>query len=99
MSTQIEYDDTLSTIGTLPMVASHPNIYNLLQVEEIIKTPHAIIPSTQSTILGWAGMFMRPEIYAISEHNPWQDFANHGAVSLIRAISWPLRWNANIIVT
>ncbi len=34
---------------------------------------------TQSNIIGWAGMFMRPEIYVLSEFNPLQDPANHGA--------------------
>ncbi len=75
---EIEYDDATSTIGTLQMVESHPSIYNLLKLEEIII--QTMIPSTKSTILGWDGMFMRPEIYALSVSDPWQDSTNRGAV-------------------
>lgn len=80
MGTKIEYDDAVATIGTLPTIEPRPNIYNLLKLEEIINTRLALIPSTQSNILGWAGMFMRPEIYALSEPNPWRDPANPGAI-------------------
>ncbi len=38
MSTKIEYDDAVSTIGTLPMVEPLPNIYDLIELEEIINT-------------------------------------------------------------
>ncbi len=71
MSRKIECDDAVSTIGTLPTAEPHPKIYNLLKIEEIITTRLATIPSDQSTILGWASMFMRPDIYALSEPNPW----------------------------
>ncbi len=30
MSTKIEYDNAISTIGTLPIIEPCPNIYNLL---------------------------------------------------------------------
>ncbi len=40
-----------------------------------------MIPSTQSSVLGWAGMFMRPEIYSLSKTNPWKYPANLWAVS------------------
>ncbi len=80
MSTKIEHDDAVSTIGTLPTVEPHPNIYSLLKLEEIINTRLAMIPTSQSTILGWVGMFMRPDIHALSEPNPWQNPANPGAV-------------------
>ncbi len=53
---------------------------NFLKSEEIIYTHITMIPSTQSTILGWTSMLMRPEDYALSESNPWQDPVNHGAV-------------------
>ncbi len=66
MSTKIEYDDVVATIGTLPTVYPRPNIYNLLKQEEVINTHLALIPSTWSNILEWAGMFMRPEIYTLS---------------------------------
>ncbi len=98
MSTKIEYDDAISTIGTLQKVEPHQN-YNLLKWEEIINTCLVMIPSTQFTILGWTGMFMIPEIYALLEPNPWQDIVNHGAVLLIWESPWLRRQNVNIIVT
>ncbi len=80
VSTKIEHDDALSTISILPMVEPCPKIYNHLKLEEIINICFAMIPSTQSTILGWARIFRRPDIYALSEPNPWQDPANPGPV-------------------
>ncbi len=70
MSTKIKYDDTISTNGRLPMVESHPYIYNLIKIDEIINTFIAIIPSTQSNIFRMAAMFMSLEIYALLEPNP-----------------------------
>ncbi len=70
-----------------------PNIH-----QKIINTNLTVIPSTQSSILEWASMFTRPEIYVLSEPNPWQDPNNYLAVPLIWDL-WLLRQNANIIVT
>ncbi len=38
-----------------------------------------MIPSYQSTNFGWVGMIIRPEIYALSEPNPWKDPTNWGS--------------------
>ncbi len=62
------------------MVKPFHNTCNLLKFEDIIKRKLTIIPSTKSIILGWAGMFMSPKIYTLSESNPWQDSANLGAI-------------------
>lgn len=53
MSTKVEYDDALSTIDPLSTIGPCPNIYNLLKVDGIIKANLAMIPPTQSTILGF----------------------------------------------
>ncbi len=76
MSTKIEYDDAISTISILLMVKSCPNIYNILKLEEILNTHLSMIPSTQSFVVGWARIFMRPEKHALSEPNLWQDPVN-----------------------
>lgn len=82
MSTEIEYEDAVCTIGTQIMGKPHLHTYHLLKQEEIINTHLDMIPSTLSTVLGWAGMFTRPKIYAFSEPNPWQDPVNPGAIPL-----------------
>ncbi len=80
MSTKIEYDNAISTIGILPTFEPCPNIYNLLKLEEIINTRLKMIPSTQFTIFEWEGMFIRPEMYALSDPDTWQDPVSSGEV-------------------
>ncbi len=38
MTTKIEYDVPILTISALPTVESHSNIYNLIRLEEIMKS-------------------------------------------------------------
>ncbi len=83
----------------LPTVEHYPKIYILLELEEIINTCLMMNPSTQSTILGWTGMFMRPVIYALSEPNKWQDPKILGQYPLIWEFPWLLSQNTNIILT
>ncbi len=48
-----------------------------------------MIPSIQSSVLGWTG-FMQPEIYVLSEPHPWQDLAILGVLP-------PDKGNPNVI--
>lgn len=48
----MEYDDAISTIGTLLIVQPHPNSYILLKVEKIVNTCSAIIIFNHSNVLG-----------------------------------------------
>lgn len=73
MHNKIKYDGAIFTIDTLPIVEPCIDIYNLLKLEEIINTRLNMIPSTQSNIIGCVGMYMQPEIYALSEPNLWHE--------------------------
>lgn len=99
MSTKIQHNDAISTIGALSMVETHHNVYNLLEVREFYQHMPCFDP-IHSDYHSWIGWHVRDaKIFKISKPNPTQDQANPGAVPLIFATLWLLMQNASIIKT
>ncbi len=97
--TKIIFVYDVLTVDIKSMIEPHPNNYSILKFEEIINTNLAMIPFTQSTILGCAAMSMRPKINALSDPSPWQDPKIAGLFSVILAIQIQYTLNNSIIKT
>ncbi len=67
LCTKNEHDDAVFAIGTLAMVEPCPNIYNLPKLKKISTHTLLLFHSLNIHQSGWAEIFVKSEIYALSE--------------------------------
>ena len=74
----VTYEDTKTTIGTLPSLAPRPNSTNLRALTIDLTDKLTTIRSQQSAAFGYAGIVDKADVYAMKCNTPWQDWPDPG---------------------
>eukprot|EP00569_Conticribra_weissflogii_P001031 CAMPEP_0171353346 /NCGR_PEP_ID=MMETSP0878-20121228/43885_1 /TAXON_ID=67004 /ORGANISM="Thalassiosira weissflogii, Strain CCMP1336" /LENGTH=110 /DNA_ID=CAMNT_0011859249 /DNA_START=29 /DNA_END=358 /DNA_ORIENTATION=- len=69
----VSFDDFKSVIGKLPPINGRPDVHSIrgVQMHAVMKAMK--FQTTQSALMGYAGLLLQPNIYRLSEPTPWQD--------------------------
>ena len=71
MDNIISYDAVRTLLGNPPSLNTHPNFFNICALQNCFTKALKKIPCPQSTVNGWAGTVMSPELYIFINPNPF----------------------------
>jgi hypothetical protein len=71
MDTCITYDLVKLLLANPPSIEPRPNFFNLRALRTHFARALKQIPCSQSSVNGWAGAVMSPEIYALTDATPF----------------------------
>ena len=75
---EVTFEDALSVIDTLPLLAPRPTATDIRALEIDLVNKLTMIPSEQSVDFGYSGKVEADVVYALKTSIPWVDWINPG---------------------
>jgi hypothetical protein len=73
MDLVITYDTVKTLVANPPILGDQPNFFNLQALQTHFARVLKLIPCPQSTINGWSGVVLMPDMYALVDGKPFKN--------------------------